>query len=57
MLAKRITEMPLPTPNSVICSPIHMMRAEPAMKVMMMTIAGQMPEPSVVSMPSRFISV
>ena len=41
MLAKRITEMPLPTPNSVICSPIHMMRAEPAMKVMMMTMGGQ----------------
>ena len=50
MLANRMMEMPLPTPNSVTCSPIHMMRAEPAMKVMMMTMAGQMPTPSEVSM-------
>ena len=50
MLANRMMEMPLPTPNSVTCSPIHMISAEPAMKVMMMTMAGQMPVPSAVSM-------
>lgn len=50
MLANRMMEMPLPTPNSVTCSPIHMMSAEPAMKVMMMTMAGHTPAPSAVSM-------
>ena len=34
-------EMPLPMPNSVICSPSHMIRAEPEVKVRMMTIAVQ----------------
>ena len=51
MLAKRMMEMPLPMPNSVICSPSHMMSAEPEVKVMMMTIAAQMPLPSSVSRP------
>ena len=43
MLANRIMEMPLPMPNSVICSPSHMISAEPEVKVRMMTIADQMP--------------
>ena len=41
--ANRMMEMPLPTPNSVTCSPIHITKEEPAMKVTMMTRAGQMP--------------
>ena len=36
-------EMPLPMPNSVTCSPIHMTKEEPAMKDTTMTSAGQMP--------------
>ena len=32
---------PLPTPNSVICSPIHMTKEEPAMKDTMITSAAQ----------------
>ena len=43
MLANRIMEIPLPMPNSVICSPSHMISAEPEVKVRMMTIADQMP--------------
>ena len=43
MLANRIMEMPLPMPNSVICSPSHMIRAEPEVKVRIMTIADQTP--------------
>ncbi len=30
MPAKMMSEMPLPMPRSVICSPIHMMNAVPA---------------------------
>ena len=41
MLANRIMEIPLPMPNSVICSPSHMIRAEPEVKVRMMTSATQ----------------
>ena len=41
MLTNRMIEMPLPMPNSVICSPSHMMRAEPDVKVRMMTMAAQ----------------
>ena len=43
MLANRIMEMPLPIPNSVICSPSHITKAEPAVKVRMMTMAGTKP--------------
>ena len=39
MPANRMMEIPLPIPNSVICSPIHMTKEEPAMKEMMMTSA------------------
>ena len=43
MLANRIMEMPLPIPNSVICSPSHITRAEPAVKARIMTSAGRKP--------------
>ena len=43
MLANRIMEMPLPMPYSVICSPSHITKAEPAVKDRMMTIAGRKP--------------
>ena len=39
--ANRMMEMPLPIPYSVICSPSHMIRAEPEVKVRMMMIAAQ----------------
>ena len=35
MPAKMISDMPLPTPRSVICSPSHMMNAEPVVSVRM----------------------
>ena len=37
MPAKRIIEMPLPMPNSSICSPIHIRKDAPAVKLRMMT--------------------
>ena len=40
MPANRMMEMPLPIPNSVICSPIHITKEEPAMKDTMMTRAA-----------------
>ena len=43
MPANRMTEIPLPIPNSVTCSPIHITKEEPAMKEMMMTRAAQTP--------------
>ena len=46
--ANRMMEMPLPTPFSLICSPIHMIRAVPAVKVSTMTTATNTPaKPSV----------
>ena len=35
MPAKMISDMPLPTPRSLICSPSHMMNAEPVVSVRM----------------------
>jgi hypothetical protein len=35
MPAKMISDMPLPTPRSLICSPSHMMKAEPVVSVRM----------------------
>ena len=35
MPAKMIKLMPLPIPRSVICSPIHMMKAVPVVRVIM----------------------
>ena len=40
--ANRITEMPLPMPNSVICSPSHIRNAEPAVKDRTITTPTQM---------------
>ena len=40
--ANRMMEMPLPMPNSVICSPSHIRKAEPATKAAIMTKAAQM---------------
>ena len=42
MLANRIMEIPFPMPNSVICSPSHMISAEPEVKVRITTMATQM---------------
>ena len=33
MPAKMISDIPLPTPRSVICSPSHMMKAVPVVSV------------------------
>ena len=55
ILANRMMEIPLPMPNSVICSPSHMIRAEPEVKVRMMTIAAQTPWPSAVRKPDFMI--
>ena len=41
MPANRMMEIPLPTPNSVTCSPIHITKEEPATKEMIMTRACQ----------------
>ena len=45
--ANRMMEMPLPMPNSVICSPSHIRKAEPAVKDRTMTMpthrAGRVP--------------
>ena len=49
MEANRMMEIPLPMPNSVICSPSHMMNAEPAVKVSTMTRPVR--KPRWVSMP------
>ena len=42
MPANSRMEIPLPIPNSVICSPSHIRKAEPAVKDRMMTTATQM---------------
>ncbi len=39
MEANRIREMPLPTPLELICSPSHIMKLEPAVKVRIITMA------------------
>ena len=43
MPAKMISEMPLPMPRSVICSPIHMMKAVPAVSEIM--VRSRKPQP------------
>ena len=49
MPANRMIEIPLPMPNSVICSPSHMMKADPAVKDTMITMAAHQPGTPVVS--------
>jgi len=39
---KMSTDMPLPTPRSVISSPIHMMMLVPAVMVRIITMTGKM---------------
>ncbi len=49
MLAKMSSEMPLETPRSVICSPIHMRNAVPVVRVM--TVRIWKPRPGWMTMP------
>ena len=56
MLANRMMEIPFPMPNSVICSPSHMTSAEPAVKVITMTMAAQTAGASDTMIPLRLIS-
>ncbi len=44
MPAKMISEMPLPMPRSVICSPSHMMNAVPVVSVRIM-VRKRKPQP------------
>ena len=46
MPAKMMSEMPLPMPRSVICSPSHMMNAVPEVSVM--TVMTRNAQPGVV---------
>ena len=43
MPAKRMIEIPLPIPFWVMCSPIHIISAVPAVNAMMMTMAAHTP--------------
>ena len=43
MPAKMISDMPLPMPRSVICSPSHMMNAVPVVSVS--TVISRKPQP------------
>ncbi len=67
MLAKMISEMPLPTPCSVACSPNHMMSAVPVVSVTIVirrnpqpgcaTTSPKRPPPmSELLSPSRYIA-
>ena len=53
MPANRIMEMPLPTPNSLHCSPSHIRKLEPATQETIITRATQMP--SLVSILTPFM--
>ena len=56
MPANRIIEMPLPTPFWLICSPIHMMSAVPAVNARMMITAEKTAEkPSLYSVTPLFL--
>ncbi len=50
MPVKMISDMPLPTPRSVICSPSHMMKAEPVVSERM--VSSTKPKPGLMTMPS-----
>ncbi len=43
MPAKMISEMPLPMPRSLICSPSHMMKAQPVVRVRMVSRRNAQP--------------
>ena len=49
MPAKMINEIPLPMPRSVICSPSHMIKAVPAVKVM--TVMIRKGQPGIIATP------
>ncbi len=58
MPAKMISEMPLPTPRAVICSPSHIRKTVPPVRVMTVTRRKNMPgsttaEPPPPRSPSR----
>ena len=44
-----ISDMPLPTPRSLICSPNHMMNAVPVVREMM--VNSTKPNPGLITMP------
>ena len=48
------SEIPFPTPYSVICSPIHMRKIVPAVSVRTHTIAG--PNPDCMSVPGMSLT-
>ena len=52
MPAKMMSEMPLPTPNSVIFSPSHIMKAVPAVNVRMVINRKPQPGDVTTAMPS-----
>ncbi len=43
MPVKMMSDMPLPTPRSEICSPSHMMKAEPVVSERMVSSVKPMP--------------
>ena len=49
MPAKMISDMPLPMPRSVICSPSHMMNAVPVVSDRM--VSSMNPKPGLMTMP------
>ena len=49
MPAKMISDMPLPTPRSLICSPSHMMKADPV--VSDSTVSMTNPKPGLMTIP------
>ncbi len=49
MPVKMISDMPLPMPRSVICSPSHMMKAVPVVSDMIVMITK--PKPGLMTMP------
>ena len=52
MPAKMISEMPLPMPRSVICSPSHMMKAVPEVRVMIVSSRNARPGLGTIAAPS-----
>jgi hypothetical protein len=56
MPAKMMSEMPLPMPRSLICSPSHMMNDVPAVSVMMVLKRKPQPGSSTVFAPSAVLS-
>ena len=49
MPVKMISDMPLPMPRSLICSPSHMMNAVPVVSEMM--VSSTKPKPGLMTMP------